>query len=207
VTETLTAECLRELLHYDPETGDFTWLAKSRPQSTRVRVGAVAGWIDPPRGYRRITIDRRGYGAARLASLYMTGAWPEAEIDHINGDKADNRWSNLWEATTSQNGANKPMMADNTSGFKGVSRCKRSGKWVSHIRLNGRRKTLGLFDSPERAFIAYIFAAWDYFGDFAQIDADYIRIVRKHKERKALEYSVLWNLARPDPNYMIGEMK
>jgi hypothetical protein len=72
----------------------------------------------------------------------------------------------------------------------------------AQITVNGKNRSLGLFGTPERAFIAYIFSAWKHFGDFANIDADYIRVVKELRrlkaERKAFEHIVLWNLARPD---------
>ena len=113
-------------------------------------------------------------------------------------DRADNRWCNIREATNSQNKANVGILAINTSGVKGVSRCKKTGKWGAYIRLNGKSKYLGSFASPERAFIAYMMAAWKHFGDFANIDADYLRAIRERKARKRWERAVLWNLANPD---------
>lgn len=97
---------------------------------------------------------------------------------------------------------NARMRGDNTSSFKGVSWDKHARKWAAYIHVNGKKRHLGCFDSPERAFIEYIFAAWRNFGDFAQIDADYIRVIRELRrlkaERKAFEHIVLWNRARPD---------
>jgi hypothetical protein len=189
----ITAERLRELLHYEPETGIFVWLVKP---SRRVRAGAVAGCIYC--GYRRIKVGPRLYPAHRLAFLWMTGEWPKAEIDHINMDRADNRWRNLREASHSQNQVNRSLQSTNTSGFKGVSWHSRTHKWTSRIQINGKRKNLGCFDSPERAFLEYCFAAWRNLGDFAQIDADYLKAIRKLK----FERAVLWNLANTDANYI-----
>jgi hypothetical protein len=189
----LTAECLRELLHYDPETGVFT---------RRVRdAGKAAGWLNYD-GYPLIWLGRRHYRAHRLAWLYMTGEWPKRQIDHIDGHRANNRWLNLREATQTMNNMNSRLSVANSSGFKGVSWRKSRHKWVAHIRINKKLTYLGSFDSPEEAFIEYCFAGWRHFGDFFKPDADYIRIVKKHKAREALEHNVLWNLARPDPNYM-----
>jgi hypothetical protein len=197
----ITAERLRQLLHYDPDTGVLTWLINRRGYNGGVRIGDVAGWIST-KGYRKIRIDGREYRAARLAWLYMAGEWPKAEIDHIDGDRADDRFCNLREATASQNLANAPMRADNTSGFKGVSWCKRAGKWRAHIKINGKSRTLGRFATPERAFIAYMLEAWKHYGDFARIDADYLVALRRFKARKEFETRVLWSLANPD--YLIA---
>src|SRR5437879_5605760 len=110
----LTAERLKELLTYDPETGEFRW--KVAPNG-RVRVGDIAGCVSS-RGYILIGIDGALYRAHRLAFLFMTGAFPEPQVDHSNRDKADNRWLKLREANNSQNNANKPAQSNNTSGYK-----------------------------------------------------------------------------------------
>jgi hypothetical protein len=182
----LTAERLRALLSYDPVSGVLVGLIKP---SQPVRAGAVAGGIN--HGYRRIKIGRRIYGAHRLAWLYMTGEWPCNEIDHINCDRADNRWCNLREATDSQQFANAYVRADNTPVLRAWSGIRRRRDGLHRSRLI----TSPTISTPERAFIAYIFAAWRHFGDFARIDADYLSAIRK---RKAVEHSVLGNLANPD---------
>jgi hypothetical protein len=189
--EVITAERLREKLHYEPSIGVFKW----RIARSKARVGAVAGTAGGNDGYRKIWIDGREYKESRLVWLYMTGEWPRTDIDHCNGDKADNRWANLREATGSQNKANTPMQANNSSGFKGVSWHKGKRKWQACISLNGKIKTLGRFASRERAFLEYCFAAWRNFGDYARIDADYLQAIKK---RKMLQGVALYNLARPD---------
>ncbi len=132
--------------------------------------GAVAGRYNTDGdGYRQIGINRRLYKKHRLAWLYMTGAWPRHEIDHINGDRGDNRFCNLREATASENRRNMRKRVNNTSGYKGVSLDAERGLWRARITVDGKDKLLGRFRSPERARIAYIFAAWDHFGDFARV--------------------------------------
>src|SRR4029450_2313606 len=113
----LTAERLRELLDYDPETGDFTWKVNRRC----VRSGSVAGNVNCVDGYCYIGVDARRYHAHRLAWLYIKGAWPNDQIDHINGNKADNRFANLRQATHSQNQANGGRYSNNASGYNGVT--------------------------------------------------------------------------------------
>ena len=192
----LTAARLRELLSYDPETGVFTRrVAVGR--HGRWRAGSVAG-APCGGGYSAIRIDRRRYPAHRLAWLYMTFAWPVADVDHINGATSDNRWRNLRAATAVQNGRNARLRVDNVSGFKGVCFDNQPGKWRADIKIGGTQRFIGHFVSPERAFLEYCFAAWKHFGDFARIDADYIKVIRGWKARKALERRVLWNLANPD---------
>jgi hypothetical protein len=150
----LTAERLRELLHYNPVTGDFSWLV-GRPKASR---GAVAGCL-PPSGYRTIRIDGQIYLAHRLAWLYMTGTWPENLIDHKDRNQSDNRWDNLREATHSQNHQNQHARRDSSSGIKGVYRHKQtSGSWVASLKINGRHLR-GCFPSMEEAIATR--SAWE----------------------------------------------
>jgi hypothetical protein len=165
----LSAERLRELLHYEPATGLFFWLVVA---NDLVHVGDVAGHVRA-NGYRLIRVDGWGYPTHRLAWLWMTGEWPKASMDHADGDRANNRWNNLRQANKSQNGANSRRYASNTSGFKGVSRKRpsrhwRAPKWLAQISVNGKVIYLGYFDTPEDAHDAYIAAAKKYFGDFAR---------------------------------------
>lgn len=112
----ITQEELKRALAYDPESGEFTWLiAKNRS----VKLGDRAGCVDKLRGYRRLGFNGKLWLEHRLAFLYMTGSIPK-EIDHINMDSSDNRWSNLREAVGSGNQQNKANRIDNTSGVKGV---------------------------------------------------------------------------------------
>jgi hypothetical protein len=158
---TLTQERARELVAYDPETGLFRW--------TVGRVGCSAGAVAGSactNGYRRIKLDRREYLAHRLAWFWMTGAWPSREIDHANGDKSDNSWRNLREATRSQNKANTRARSDSASGVKGV-RWHR-GKWRASIEVDGRAINLGRFDDMADAAAAYDTAELQRFGQFAR---------------------------------------
>ena len=160
----LTADILRERLYYDPETGLFTWVSKKSPKS-RVKVGTTAGTIESY-GYRIIKLYGKIYKAHRLAWLYMTGEWPAELIDHINGNRSDNRWGNLREATPAQNVMNmKPVGA---SGAKGVCWHKKDKKWQAAIRHRGTTLYLGQFNSRDEAARVYAVAARDLFGEFAR---------------------------------------
>jgi HNH endonuclease/AP2 domain len=159
----LTAERLRQLLDYDPETGIFRW----RIARQGVRVGAAAGSLNG-RGYRQTQIDGQLYPAHRLAWLYVYGEWPTIDIDHINGIQGDNRLANLRLATKSQNRANARRHKNNTSGYEGVYLDRRNGRFLAQIGFNGHRKYLGLFDTPELAHQAYCAAAQKYHGEFAR---------------------------------------
>jgi hypothetical protein len=160
----LTAERLRELLHYDPATGVFRWRVRT---SSRRAAGDIAGTAHNA-GYWQIRVAGEVHLAHRLAWLYMTGAWPKDQIDHRNTDRADNRRENLREASRRQNQANKPLQKNNTSGFKGVSFSKTSGRWLAQIRRGPKAIPLGLFDTPEDAHAAYVRAAEREFGEFAR---------------------------------------
>lgn len=156
----LTAAELRELLHYEPSTGTFTWLVD---KASTVKAGRVAGGLDGE-GYIKIKINYKFYLAHRLAWLYMTGAWPERHIDHINGERPDNRWCNLRPADKIQNGANRRTGKNNTSGIKGVRWCSITDKWQARLR----RKHLGSYATKEEAAAAYAAAAKELFGEYAR---------------------------------------
>lgn len=104
-TPSLTHSRLLEVLHYEPQTGQFTWIKKPSSLS-RVSVGTTAGsvWV---RGYVMLKIDNARYLAHRCAWLYMTGEWPKQLIDHIDGDTSNNRWANLREASHAVNAQNR----------------------------------------------------------------------------------------------------
>ena len=102
----------------------------------------------------------------------MTGAWPLDQLDHINRNRADNRWANLRPATASQNAVNSPTPATNRSGCRGV-RANGSG-WEAAVRVNGKRICLGTFDDIKMAMLAYNAAAWKHYGKFAQLDPEFI---------------------------------
>ena len=146
----LTQNHLKSLLDYAPDTGAFTWRV-SRGKATR---GAVAGSLSHD-GYMRICIDRNMYLAHRLAFLYVNGKFPKDCIDHINGNKADNRISNLREASPAENSQNIKCYMTNTSGFTGVYFNKRHNKFYARINYSGKRKHLGHFDTAELASEAY----------------------------------------------------
>lgn len=157
------SELLR-LLSYDPETGVFRW--KVRRQS--VAPGDIAGCVDPRIGYSRIKINERLYLAHRLAWFYVHGEWPAAEIDHRDRDRANNRISNLRQATRGENQRNKPVYRNNRSGSKGVHWHKQHRKFVATIHVNKRPIHLGLFRNIKDAARAYEEAAQNLHGSFAR---------------------------------------
>lgn len=150
-----TAEELRRVLAYDPNTGDFRWLVREdreRDWNTRW-AGKVAGAILPV-GYRYINVGSKLQLAHRLAWLWMTGSWPAAQIDHINRDRADNRWVNLREATNQQNQLNVGLRSTNGSGVTGVSWDKRKHRWYATITVDGHMKNLGRYEDIADAIAA-----------------------------------------------------
>jgi hypothetical protein len=154
-------ERLRELVHYDPTTGVFT-----RKVLCGGRVeGSIAGTLHCD-GYLKFSVDNRLYLAHRLAWLFVYGEWPPNQIDHINGNRADNRIVNLRLATPAENSRNRRRHQNNISGFKGVIRQR--AKWHAQIMVNGRWHRLGGFSTPEEAHAAYCEAAPKFHGEFAR---------------------------------------
>jgi hypothetical protein len=160
----VTRARLRELLHYNRQTGEFRWRKRL---TTSVRVGEIAGAVNN-QGYRRITIEGRPYLAHHLAWLYEKGKWCRRVIDHQDGNPSNNRWSNLRSATRSQSNANRRIQRNNACGFKGVSREGR--RWCARVNKNGRPHRLGTFSTPQEAHAAYAKAARKLHGKFARTE-------------------------------------
>lgn len=151
----LTVEKLRRVLDYDARTGILTWREKP---SVAVKVGDAAGSKDA-RGYVRIGIENTVHAAHRLAWMHHTGQEPEGEIDHINGNKSDNRIDNLRDVPREINRQNlQRPRRHNKSGILGVAIGQRPGTWNAHISHGGKQIHLGTFDSPKEASDAYIAA-------------------------------------------------
>ncbi len=147
----ITADRLRELLHYDPATGFFTW--KKEP-SSKTKIGARAGSANSA-GYGQIGLDGRMYRSNRLAVLYMTGQWPAGVVDHRNGDIRNDSWGNLRDVPSHVNQQNmRRARVDNSTGFLGVIR---SGKrFMARIKDSGRLVNLGSFETPQEAHEVYL---------------------------------------------------
>ncbi len=152
--EQLTAEALKNLLRYEPDTGSFIWIKRCGKRGV---VGKVAGTVDFG-GYVVVTICGKRHKAHRLAWLYVHGRWPTFAMDHINGIRTDNRLSNLREATCAENQQNRGKPRNNKSGMLGVSWSGAAGKWRASIRLGGKGFNLGSFDRQEDAHAAYLSA-------------------------------------------------
>lgn len=153
--DNLTVARLRELLHYDPETGLFTKRVPSGKWKAGQQIGHVA-----PDGYVHIFLESKRRKAHRLAWAYVHGEWPRGPIDHINGLKADNRLSNLRDATVFINAQNlRAPYSGNRTGLLGVSR-QRSGRFSSTIvaTLAGHKLQLylGTYDDESTAHAVYL---------------------------------------------------
>ena len=156
----LTQKKLMERLDYNPETGVFT----SRLNYGRILKGEESGYKKKT-GYISIQVLRRYYGAHRLAWLYVYGEFPDGNIDHINGDKTDNRIANLRIATPTQNVRNIGLRKSNTLGRRGV--CKSGSKFMARIKDgSGKNLYLGTFDTIDEAGDAYEEKARELHGEF-----------------------------------------
>lgn len=145
----LTQERAKELLDYDPSTGVFTWKVSRRGRNAKA--GMVAGSISSS-GYRMLCLDGKSYSAHRVAWLWWYGKFPENHIDHVNRIKDDNRIGNLLDVTPRENGQNLP----NHSPY-GVGVHKHPDRDLYEVRLkvNGKRRYLGYYKTPEEARDAY----------------------------------------------------
>ncbi len=159
----LAKERVNALFDLDLKTGHFT---RKVSRGGTARAGTIAGSLSSS-GHIQIRIDGKPYLAHRLIFFMVTGRWPEGEIDHINGDPSDNRWSNLREATHAENGRNLRKMSHNTSGVPGVSWYARLGKWQAQIQVNRKKIHLGYFTDFEDAVAARRAAEIKYFGEFS----------------------------------------
>lgn len=158
-----TADRVREIYDYNPITGLFKRKVRT---SNRIKIGQIAG-TENAQGYILLTVDSIRYLAHRIAWLYVHGEMPGDMIDHINGNRSDNRIDNLRQANNAENLRNRGKTASNKSGFKGVSFDKRTQKWMARIGVGYQARFLGRFDTPEAAHTAYVDAAQKLHGEFA----------------------------------------
>jgi hypothetical protein len=155
----MDANRLRELIDYDPETGAFAWKPRAWRAGQRCNDDRHPGSVSKQTGYRAIRVDKKLYQAHRLAWLYVYGEWPTHQIDHVNGDKLDNRIANLRDVTDAFNKQNcRLARAHNQTGLLGVRQDKRRGVFFSSIKTNGKVKYLGAFETPSQAHAVYIAA-------------------------------------------------
>lgn len=150
----ITQNILKKMLRYDAETGMFTWIVEPR-NATPPNIGDIAGCVCKTCGYVLLRIKGKLYRAHRLAFVYMTGSFPKAQVDHINGIRADNRWSNLREASNQENSQNHNRAhKDNKTGVLGVN--KKNNRYQAQISVNGKNCHIGYFATVQEASTAYI---------------------------------------------------
>lgn len=153
----ISVERARELLTYDPESGDL----RRRVSIGPAHVGDLVGcdWADGTgRRYRLIRVGGFVCLAHRVIWLMQTGEWPLYQVDHRDGDGLNNRWANLRDITPGENQQNRVgPQKNNTTGFLGVTR-RPNGKFVAGIKTHGKRRHLGEFTTAEEASAAYIAA-------------------------------------------------
>jgi hypothetical protein len=142
----LSIEYLNSILRLDAEAGVLYW----RVPRSRQKAGAIAG-RPSPRGYINIGIDDATYRAHRIVFALFYGRWPIGEVDHINRVKHDNRIENLRECTKKENGLNKDVYRNNTSGIAGVGWDKARKCWKASINRDGKKVSLGRFRTKEEA--------------------------------------------------------
>jgi hypothetical protein len=143
---------LKSLVSYSPETGEFTRLKGTGKGAAK---GAVTkGCVDKSTGYRKICIQGKQLYAHRVAWLYMTGQWPEDQIDHKNMDRADNKFDNLRQANNAENNQRSRARADSKTKVLGVCWHKKAEKYVAQIKHQGNAIYLGLHNSIESAVAA-----------------------------------------------------
>ena len=153
----LTCDRLRELLDFDPETGVFTQRIVYEGQRARWKAGRVSGSVSKQTGYLTLRLDGKLYQAHRAAWMHHFGVWPQDDIDHLNGQRTDNRIANLRDVDNTINRQNqKRARADSATGVQGVAPYKDSGRFQARVRHEGISHYLGTYDTVEAARSAYV---------------------------------------------------
>jgi hypothetical protein len=148
----LSQDRLKELLHYNQETGEFIRTKAGKG----FKVGDVAGYVITNK-YIQITVDNKRYLAHRLVFKYLGIDLEGKSVDHIDGNRQNNRFENLRLATNKENCQNRRKASvRNKSGLLGAYYHKKSDKFISEIRLDDKKEYLGIFDTAEEAHQAYI---------------------------------------------------
>lgn len=179
----LTPEALRQLLRYEPETGKLFWRERGQewfPPGTDGREWTVKIWNRKYAGKEAFTSRADGYPAGhilnvravahRVAWAIHCGEWPDGHLDHANGDRADNRITNLRLADRSQNNQNVRSQTNSSSQYKGVTWDKSRGKWTAGIKKDFVRHNLGRFANEEDAARAHDEAALRLYGEYAKLN-------------------------------------
>lgn len=145
-----TQEQLKSILHYDPETGHWTWLVKR----SNIKPGMKAGCNNGD-GYTRVRAFGKKYLSSRLAYFYMMGKWPTLQIDHINQIKTDDRWKNLREVTCKENIANRNNRVKKKDNGLPLGVRWKSNRYEAATTVNGKKIHIGRFKCVKEAALAY----------------------------------------------------
>lgn len=151
-TQNIVYNYMKEFYSYDSDSGKFIRVKESRNSNP---VGTFVGTLNEELGYYVANIKCKLYYIHRLVWLYHYGEYPSELIDHINGDRADNRLSNLRLASYNGNQYNRRLSKNNKSGYKGVSWCKVRNKWLSQCMIGKKHKFLGYYDTADEASEVY----------------------------------------------------
>jgi len=162
----ISIETANYLFDLDKENGNLIW---KNPTSNRVKRGSIAGCHHKASNSIVIGLYGKLFYAHRIIYLIYNGKWPDYEIDHIDGNRINNKPSNLREATRSQNQTNLGITKRNKSGIRGVWWDKNRKKWASQIQKNHKVKSLGRFDTIEEAYQAYKNASIEIHGEFRRL--------------------------------------
>lgn len=173
----LSQDRVRSCLEYDPDSGSLRWSVHKGTKKPGDEAGVVSG------GYRLVRLDGRLYKAHALIWLLVTGALPEGDIDHIDGDGLNNRWSNLRVLSHRENMRNVVQArSHNGTGVLGVTLHKPSGKWRARITCDGVEKYLGLYPTVEAASAAY----WEAKASIHGLDLYQVRLQTNSLSREEL---------------------
>lgn len=152
-------EHIKEDMSYNPDTGEFWW-KKQNPSKTR-QMDAPVGIVNTC-GYITVKYKKKQFLLHRLAFYFMSGTLPEDNVDHINGDRRDNRWCNLREASCEENSQNRKTSKNSTTGLIGVKLAfsksafpNRTKRYTACISFRQKRYYLGLFKTAKEAHLAY----------------------------------------------------
>lgn len=172
-TIALPVDELRRRYDYDPETGEFTLKLPRRGNPENSLVVGRRATSRQKVGYDVLCIKYEGVYyrvyAHRAAWAMVHGEWPSLHLDHADGVKSNNRISNLRQATNQENTRNRGRNVNNTSGYKGVTFCKRCKKWEASVKVSGARKFLGYFPTPEEASEVRVAHDLAHFDQFAHV--------------------------------------
>ena len=160
----LTPDKLLSIFDYHSETGTLTRKNSSKGYHGNREITRLND-----QGYLVTTLDGETHRVHHLIWLIHYG-YSVKEIDHINRNKSDNRVVNLRDCSHLQNCGNSGVRTTNTSGYKGVTFCKKTGRWKAQIGINYKNVNIGRFDTPELAALAYNRMALEHFGEFAYLN-------------------------------------